>query len=170
VAELLNWTDVEGWLTEEEGTILRSYAVGARVLELGSFLGRSTVCMAQVASHLVSIDRHEGDGHTGPADTLAGFLKNLEAAGVKDRVEHIVMAIEDIPPRIPKQPDFDMAFVDVYHDKPTTELATRFAMKSVKPGGHIFWHDYHLIAVRDAITACGLRPRDNGGSLAWCRV
>jgi hypothetical protein len=63
--------DVEGWLTPAEGKELARIAAGKRVLEVGSYCGLSTICMARTAKDLsVSVDPHDGRGTAVPRDTL----------------------------------------------------------------------------------------------------
>ncbi len=43
----LELPDVRGWLNDDEGRLLAKYAEGKRVLEVGSYCGRSTIWMAR---------------------------------------------------------------------------------------------------------------------------
>src|ERR1700730_14525863 len=56
--------EVPGWLTEPEGRKLAELSRGKRVLELGTYLGRSAICIAQTAVNLLTIDWHQGDDGT----------------------------------------------------------------------------------------------------------
>jgi predicted O-methyltransferase YrrM len=161
-----DWRDVDGWMSEAEGAVLRSLAVGMNVLEIGSYKGRSTVAMASVAKRLISVDHHRGDDGTGPSDTLREFLANLGAYGVRDRVIPIVAAALDAAPFLAPHA-FDLAFVDAAHDAATTEACTRLALRCLKPGGTIAWHDWNYPAVREGVTACGLNPASVVDTLAW---
>lgn len=93
---------VEGWLTIAQARRLweraREVSAGSRVVEIGSFRGRSTIAMALGAPadvEIVAIDPHAG-GDRGPqeiaGDTTRGnddhsvFCANLERAGVIGRV------------------------------------------------------------------------------------
>ncbi len=96
---------VEGWLTEAQGRRLFSAAgavpPGGRIVEIGSFRGRSAIVLARGARpgvEVVCIDPHAGSDRgpqeiaarpaLGEAD-LAAFRANLERAGVHDRVRHV---------------------------------------------------------------------------------
>ena len=97
--------DVEGWMSPGQGATLREAArscpPGGRIVEIGSFRGRSTIVLAVSADpsvEIVAIDPHAGndrgpqelDGFTDEAaDDHAAFGANLVAAGVADRVRHL---------------------------------------------------------------------------------
>lgn len=163
----MTWLQLPGWLTTAEGLALQRLAANKTVLELGSYLGRSTVCMADVAHHVTSVDWHRGDADTGPADTLAEFLANLHACGAAGKVLAIVQAIESFTF---DAPIYDLVFVDASHDAVSVLQHTRLALRAVKPGGVIAWHDAHYDSVQQAIRACGLAPTDMVDSLAWTEV
>jgi predicted O-methyltransferase YrrM len=163
----MTWTDVDGWLSREEADVLRALAVGKRVLEFGSYKGRSTVCMAEVAAHVTAVDHHRGDPQTGPADTLAEFIANLVACGVRDKVEVIVREIGRASAMLPASA-YSLAFVDDDHDD--AERSTRIALRHLEPGGVIAWHDWDYGGVRDAVHALGLTPLAVAGGLAWAAV
>jgi predicted O-methyltransferase YrrM len=81
------WTfpsEIQGWLTEDEGRLLADLARLKRVLEVGSYHGRSSVCMAQTASWLVSVDHHRDDDKN-RLDSLDYLTANLKRYGVLDR-------------------------------------------------------------------------------------
>src|SRR5436190_19061420 len=88
----------EGWLSEDQARRLweraREVAVGGRIVEIGSFRGRSAIVLARAAApgvELFAIDPHAGndrgpreveaDAYRGEADNEA-FRRNLERAGV----------------------------------------------------------------------------------------
>lgn len=96
---------IDGWLTDAQAERLfaaaRRVPAGGRIVEIGSFQGRSTVALALGAvdpAEIVAIDPHAGNDR-GPQE-IAGygleaaedherFHANLAAAGVQDRVRHI---------------------------------------------------------------------------------
>lgn len=160
------WTDVPGWLTEAEGATLQRFASGGVVLELGAYLGRSTCCLAAVAERVVSVDWHQGDAETGPASTLPGFLSHVEACDATHRVTPIVSRIEDADHSIPDQ-SFDVVFIDSQHDTASVERDTRLAVRAVKPGGTILWHDWSYPSVRAGIERVGLMVDGTLPNLAW---
>ena len=97
--------DVEGWMSPGQGATLFDSATNCpkdgRIVEIGSFRGRSTIVLATAADpsvEIVAIDPHAGNDR-GPqeidgfadeaADDHAVFTANLIAAGVADRVRHV---------------------------------------------------------------------------------
>ncbi|MEZ5217298.1 MAG: class I SAM-dependent methyltransferase [Ilumatobacteraceae bacterium] len=96
---------VEGWLSEGQAERLWDAAArcpaDGRIVEIGSFRGRSTVVLALAApaeAELIAIDPHAGNDRgpqelDGFEDAAASdhevFLANLARAGVQDRVRHL---------------------------------------------------------------------------------
>ncbi len=96
---------IPGFLVEDEARFLGLAAAcsaqigGGRIVEIGSFKGRSTVMLAKVARHyglppVVAIDPHTFDSaelqehRSSPsASSYSEFLSSLESAGVSDMVE-----------------------------------------------------------------------------------
>ena len=96
---------VEGWLSDDQARRLwdagREVAAPGRIVEIGSFRGRSTIVLSRAAAEgveIVAIDPH-GGGDRGPQeidpDAERGnednrtFNANLERAGVAGRVRHV---------------------------------------------------------------------------------
>jgi predicted O-methyltransferase YrrM len=96
---------VEGWFSPDQvaRVVARAVEVPAtgRIVEIGSFRGRSMVAIARTApagAEIVAIDPHAGNDRgpqeiEGFADEAAVdskvFLDNLERAGVRDRVTYV---------------------------------------------------------------------------------
>lgn len=161
------WRSVDGWLTAEEGDALQRLAAGGVCLEMGSYKGRSTCCLAEVADRVVAVDWHEGDAGAGKGGTLETLKANLAAGSIKN-VEVAHGRIADVTPHLPSD-WYDLVFVDDSHDEATV-LSAREAARLVKPGGVVAFHDWPIPAVQAAARAAGLEPTDFAGSLAWCRV
>lgn len=96
---------VEGWLSADQAARLYAAAAasrrGERIVEIGSFRGRSTVILAGAAPDgvtVVAIEPHAGTDR-GPGEISGyhaeasadhdAFNANLAAAGVADRVQHV---------------------------------------------------------------------------------
>lgn len=151
----LSWLKIPGWLTPEEGELLQKLAKGRRVLELGSYHGRSTVAMAQVARSVTSVDWHHGDAEIPDSDTLPDLRANLDRFGVAGNVEVIDDRIENATAGLMKR-RWDMVHIDSSHDASAVERDTRLALSVLFPGGCIVWHDWDYESVREGAYAAGL--------------
>lgn len=163
----MTWTKIDGWLSRAEGEILRAFAVGADVLEIGSYKGRSTVCMAGVARRVTAIDWCQGDDDAGWESTEAELRSNLHAAGVGEVVELVVSRIEDLPTPHPSR---DLVFIDAAHDADCVRACTAHAALAVRPGGVIAWHDCDRPDVIATIQGMGFTLTGIQGSLGWAKV
>jgi Methyltransferase domain len=154
--------DVEGWMTEAQARRLwesaRAVPADGRIVEIGSFRGRSTIVLAKAAAHsaeLVAIDPHGGDDR-GPNEytpdralgdsDYATFHANLEQAGVEPSVRHVrrrsQQALDEVAGPI------DMLYIDGAHRyqfaKPDIEQWGR----RVGRGGTMLIHDsYNAVGV-----------------------
>lgn len=164
-----HWTEIEGWLSPAEGQALQELAAGGDVLELGAWKGRSACCLAQTARSVVSADWHGGDAGTGPGDTRAKFVENVLALCPNGKVTQVVARFESLAGVLPAAA-YDLVFVDGAHDAESVERDTRIALKAVKPGGAIAWHDWDYESVREGAARAGLAAEHVVGDLGWCRV
>jgi predicted O-methyltransferase YrrM len=162
--------EVPGWLTAAEGLALARLAQDAEVLEIGSYHGRSTVCMAQVARRLDSIDWHQGDAGSGPGGTLPALKGTLWRFALRQTVQLHVARTAEVAPGLPAR-SFDLAFVDGAHDEESVRIDVRACQRLVRPGGVIALHDYGYASVRRvADELIGQFPVGLVGSLAWFEV
>ena len=147
--------DVEGWLTEAQARRLFVAAgavpAGGRVVEIGSFRGRSAIVLARGARgdvEVVCIDPHAGSDRgpreiearpeVGEAD-LTAFRGNLERAGVSERVRHVrdfsALALQTFDGPV------DLLYVDGAHRfGPARTDLVRWGAR-VPPGGRMLVHD-----------------------------
>jgi predicted O-methyltransferase YrrM len=182
--------DVQGWLTDDQARRLQARAravrPGGRIVEIGSFHGRSTIALAQAAPagvEIVAIDPHLGsdrgpgeiaeDRDTGESDHRA-FTRNLTAAGVADRVRHVRLRSEEALGEVPEP--IDLLYVDGAHRYgPALDDIVSWGAR-VTDGGTMLVHDsFSSIGVTGALlrtTVFGPRWRYAGrdGSLAEYRA
>ena len=158
--------DVDGWMTEGQGRTLYEAAEacpsGGRVVEIGSFQGRSTIVLAMAAPsdvEIVAIDPHAGsdrgpqeiDGYEDAAsDDHATFLANLTAAGVSDRVTHVGEFSDAAHSSV--DGEIDVLYVDGAHRYAPARADIRDWGARVRPGGTMLIHDsFSSIGVTAAI-------------------
>ena len=134
-------SSVQGWLSKTEGEWLSKVCGGKTVLEVGSFYGRSTICIAQTARRVVSVDTHAGDSNTGTANTFETFRKNLVQHKVHMKVDAKVGDFQTVGPKLPRQA-YDVIFIDACHEYDAVKLDIATAEPLLKPGGIWAFHDY----------------------------
>jgi predicted O-methyltransferase YrrM len=159
---------VEGWFSPEQvdRVVARAREVqpGGRIVEIGSFRGRSMVAIARSAPagvEIVAIDPHAGNDR-GPQE-IEGFedeaavdskvfLANLERAGVRDRVTYVRKfshdALDDVAAPI------DLLHIDGAHRfRPASDDIKSWGAR-VGTGGTMLIHDsFSSVGVTLAIAA-----------------
>lgn len=146
---------IEGWMTHAQGRRLWDAAArvpeGGRIVEIGSFRGRSTVVLATAAApsvEVIAIDPHAGNDRgpqeiDGFVEEAAGdheaFRANLEQAGVSARVRH-VRAMSDAAHGAVSGP-IDLLYVDGAHRFGPARADLRDWGARVRGGGTLVVHD-----------------------------
>jgi hypothetical protein len=133
-------TDAAGWLTEAEGAELARLAEGKAVLEVGAYCGRSTICLAQTAHTMATVDTFDGRGTAQAGNTRATFDRNLQRYGVDEKVCVYVGTSGSVLPNLP--PIYDLVFIDGSHDRESVAADARLAAALLRPGGLLAFHDY----------------------------
>lgn len=131
--------DVDGWLSEREGRALADLARGKDVLEIGSYCGRSTICLAQTAARVCAVDPFDGRSTPTPRKTLPAFLENLARYSVLAKVKVCEGASVEMVPHIDA---CDLAFIDGAHDQVSVLADAAVALGKLRPGGLLAFHDY----------------------------
>jgi predicted O-methyltransferase YrrM len=135
--------DVEGWLLEEEGRALANLARGKRVLEIGSYCGKSTVCMAQTATQVLALDPFDGRSTPRPQETHAKFRKSLDIYGVTPRVFAVHGTLNEVAEPWKEQGElFDLIFIDGAHDLESVRSDIEGSLQFLAPDGLLAFHDY----------------------------
>ena len=127
----------KGWLTREEGELLYGLSAHAcrysRVVELGSYCGRSSIVLAaglagQSQLPLVCIDTFRGSSEHQPGsryfdpdtlvdgvvNTYSAFVRNLQAAALWDHVEPIQLSTREAATKL--FTPVGLLFVDASHE------------------------------------------------------
>src|SRR5262249_40335535 len=112
---------IDGWLLAPEGKWLfdtvRSLPNHTNIVEIGSYKGRSTCCLAlackESEKRVFAIDSFDGGPNLPKANSLPDFTKNVERFGLADYVEPIVGLSSDVVKRWDKSIHF--LFVDGSH-------------------------------------------------------
>ena len=157
---------VDGWMSDEQGRRLHTAAArcrpGGRIVEIGSFRGRSTIVLACAAApgvEIVAIDPHAGTDR-GPQE-LAGFgaaaagdrdafRANLERAGVAARVRHVAAFSGDAHGEV--EDPIDVLYIDGAHRYHPARADVRDWGARVMDGGTLLIHDaFSSIGVTEAI-------------------
>jgi predicted O-methyltransferase YrrM len=182
---------VEGWLTRAQAERLWRAAAamreGGRIVEIGSFRGRSAVVLASAApegSAVICIDPHLGSDrgpqelapdHALGEDDHRAFRANLARAGVAGLVHHVRARSEDAHGAVPGA--VDVLFVDGAHRYGPARADLRDWGAKVAPGGRLLVHDaFSSVGVtaallRTVVFARGWRYEGRDGSLAeWVRA
>lgn len=131
--------EVEGWLTYREGRALYDLCKDKRVLEIGSYCGKSTICIAQSAESVTCVDTFDGRGTASPRSTLEDFQRNVRACGLQGKINPIIGTSDtaDI-----EGEHFDVVFIDGSHDEASVEKDIDLAESVLTPDGIICMHDY----------------------------
>ena len=128
-------------VTKPQCERLAVLAKGRCVLELGSWLGRSTVLLASVAEIVHAVDWHRGDVHTGQGDTLASCVASLRKHNLLDRTVLHVGRNEDVLPLF-RDGLFGLIFVDSFHAEEYVEQDIELTRRLLASDGIMAFHDY----------------------------
>jgi caffeoyl-CoA O-methyltransferase len=120
-------------VSPDQGALLTFLArlIGARnALEVGTFTGYSAICIARglaEGGRLTCLEVSE--------EYAAIAQRNIEAAGVSDRVEIKLGPAKDSLVEMPAEPTYDVAFIDA--DKPGYPAYYELVLERVRQGGLI---------------------------------
>ncbi|MFL6210655.1 MAG: class I SAM-dependent methyltransferase [Pyrinomonadaceae bacterium] len=149
---------IEGWLEDEEADLLIAAAAHAltalpaprRIVEVGSYCGRSTVVLGSVArvhdpqASIYAIDPHEGQvgacdqGIQQGSPTLARFKANIAAAGLTDLIEIIQQRSTEVDWHDP----ISLLFIDGLHDYENVARDFLQFERWLVSAGLVAFHDY----------------------------
>jgi predicted O-methyltransferase YrrM len=138
---------IEGWLYPSEGRWLfntaRSLPNHAKIVEVGSYKGRSTCCLALACrgtqKRVFAIDTFDGGPDLPKAELLPDFSNNLARSGLSAHVEPTIGLSGLVASTWDKPINF--LFVDGSHQY--ADVVADFAgfFPHVVPGGIVAFHD-----------------------------
>lgn len=148
---------ISGWLTEAEASFLfetaKTVCSPDVIVEIGSWKGKSTICLAGSLKEdggvkVYAIDPHVGSSEHeklfGKVDTYEDFLTNIKKAGVKQQVVPIRKASVDAAKKFHHTVGF--LFVDGAHEFNMVEKDIAAWFSKVNNGGTIAFHDsWHFL-------------------------
>jgi predicted O-methyltransferase YrrM len=145
----------DGWLSPVEIKELQRLAKDRTVLELGAWKGRSTVVMAEVATFVVSVDRHQGIPEREGVESLPDYLENVRG------LENVAIVIAQFDRIVPLFDSFfDFCFVDGSHDEQSVYQDAMMAMEHMGGYGVIAFHDWDLDSVKKGVLRAMCRQPD----------
>lgn len=130
-------------MSKAESYTLENLARNQVVLEIGSQFGHSTIVMATVAKHVISIDWHRGDERSGLVDSFGYFREAIKRHGVQDRVTPIIGRSEVVLPYLASQ-RFGLIFHDGAHDY--ANVRTDLDLIHLGADARLAVHDYGRLA------------------------
>ena len=135
-------------LTARETRELYGLALNKKVVEFGSLLGYSTICMGYSAKRIWAIDPHDGYPKSDPRPTWEPFLANLKRFGVEDVVIPMRYKGQECKGLLYHIRPVDLVFIDI-----TREAEELLQLAHKLEPGKIVVHDYGLKAWPEATYA-----------------
>lgn len=146
---------IDGWLTDAEAIALydlaRRLSAPARILEIGSWKGKSTFALASGLTEgvIFALDPFDGSGEPdsrqayensrGSVPLLAQFKTNLSRRGLWNKIAVRQGYSKDFAGSFQ---DLDLVFIDGDHSREGCAYDFTEFGKAVKPGGYLAFHDY----------------------------
>jgi len=135
-----SWYTINGYFSEDEGAKLQELSKGKVCLEIGSYCGKSSVCMGLVCQQLYCIDTFKADtsgqDQANGFTTLDEFIKNIVGLPIK----YFIGKSEDVLPTIDLE--FDLVFIDGMHDYDSVMIDIYLSYPKLKSNGIMTFHDY----------------------------
>lgn len=127
--------DIQTSITQREGEELMLLANNRKVLEIGAAFGYSTVLMASVATHVLSVDPHLA--HM----SFEQMSWHLRHYGVEHKVARIVAPSQQVLPLLDDR-QFDFIFVDGDHTAEGLTSDIMHVLRLVTSFGKVAFHDW----------------------------
>jgi len=149
----MGYESIEGWIFNEELEFLKEFCKDKDVLEVGSYKGKSTVCIASTANSVITVDtfRALGDGQkqSNSLTTIVPFLENIsEFNNIITIIGESVKVSKDI-----KDNSKDIIFIDASHEYEDVKVDIRVWEPKLKKGGYMLFHDYSYDSIDGVVKA-----------------
>lgn len=144
--------NIEGWLSEREAELLYNLAKNCSgqgvIVEIGSWKGKSTVCLARGSKDGKEVKVYAIDPHTGSLEhqrkmgrvwTFEEFEQNIKKAAVDSVVVPLVKASEEAVRNFNRP--IEILFIDGNHEYRAVKLDFELWFPKVIEGGIIAFHD-----------------------------
>jgi len=155
--------NIEGWLTKSEGLFLYKSAKKVKsqnaIIEIGSWKGRSTICLGRGLQDgnkgkIYAIDPHIGSSEHrkmfGKVDTFEEFKQNISKAGVDRYVQPIRKTSKNAAENFTKPIEF--VFIDGAHEYKFVDFDFNAWFPKIIDGGLIAFHDSFLFIGPNLVT------------------
>lgn len=153
---------ITGWLSEDEAQFLYELSgfveKGQRIVEVGSYEGKSTVSLALGARNevlVVAVDPHQGDISEVQAgkvvNTYEKFLSNIKFAGVDQRILVKKMSSVDAAKDYTGEP-IGLLFIDGWHSTAAVLEDIDAWLPYLHPEGIVVIDDWNDLEVKRAIS------------------
>lgn len=151
---IIEWEAIEGWFSLAQAValqkIVKQLPSGSKVVELGSYKGRSSVAIASVLpaeSILYCVDHFQGSEEHKQSNLdlnlLKAFTKNIEQFGVKDKISTLSMTTTEAAAKFDPE-SLDLVLVDAAHDYDSVKADLLNWYPKIKPGGFLLCDDYEV--------------------------
>lgn len=158
IKHIKGYETIDGWLTENEALGLYHIASkcpsNALVVEIGSWKGKSTFCIAKglKKGKVIAIDPFNGDASNdegsrneynekkGGDDLLRIFINNMEAGKLMDKIIIKKGYSQQFADEISA---IDFLFIDGDHSIEGCKADYEMYASKIKPGGFLAFHDYY---------------------------
>ena len=170
----MTWNDIPGWFQWRSGQeeAVRHFSDGSRIVEVGTYLGRSLCSLADAAQlggkkfQLIGVDTCRGSGVEGArgkdyhgaavaegGGTFAGQLhRNIVACGYADAIS-LIVADSATSSTFFADRSLDWVHLDARHDYENVKTDIRVWLPKVKTGGWLSGDDYDEIKWAGVVSA-----------------
>ena len=151
-----DYAGIEGFLSPREAAALYRYAGkvprGGTILEIGSWKGKSTYCLARGLRNgqVLALDPFDASGEEGSAELYAAeaggsplrgqFDRTMAKLGVAHRIRVLAGYSRDFVEAVPQ---LNLLFIDGDHSIEGCRFDYANFAKFVAPGGYLMFHDFY---------------------------